>query len=246
MLYKVFDFADKEVSDVMVPRPEVVALSVDLPPEEALQAVLDSPYTRYPVYRELARRRSSASSTCATCSRRCTTAGSPTVQLEEIAAARVHGPGDEGPRGAADRVPAHEPAHGDRRRRVRRHGGHRHARGPCSRRSSARSRTSSTCRTSRSSASTTTRSASTARSRSTTSTSSSARAAAGGLPHGGRLRLRPARPRAGARRRDRGPTACASRSSTSRHAHRAARGRVPAAARAAERGRSEQPRAREA
>ena len=33
MLYKVFDFADKEVADVMVPRPEVVALSVDLPPE---------------------------------------------------------------------------------------------------------------------------------------------------------------------------------------------------------------------
>jgi putative hemolysin len=52
MLYKVFDFADKEVADVMVPRPEVVALSIDLPPEEALQAVIDSPYTRYPVYRE--------------------------------------------------------------------------------------------------------------------------------------------------------------------------------------------------
>src|SRR5437588_1937923 len=34
MLYKVFDFADKEASDVMVPRPEVVALSIDLPPEE--------------------------------------------------------------------------------------------------------------------------------------------------------------------------------------------------------------------
>ena len=52
MLYKVFDFADKEVADVMVPRPEVAAISVALPPEEALQAVLDSPYTRYPVYRE--------------------------------------------------------------------------------------------------------------------------------------------------------------------------------------------------
>ena len=52
MLYKVFDFADKEVSDVMVPRPEVVALSIDLPPEECLAAVIDSPYTRYPVYRE--------------------------------------------------------------------------------------------------------------------------------------------------------------------------------------------------
>src|ERR687883_448107 len=51
MLYKVFDFADKEASDVMVPRPEVVALSIDLPPEECLRAVMDSPYTRYPVYR---------------------------------------------------------------------------------------------------------------------------------------------------------------------------------------------------
>jgi putative hemolysin len=51
MLYKVFDFADKEVADVMVPRPEVVAISIELPPEEALQAVLISPYTRYPVYR---------------------------------------------------------------------------------------------------------------------------------------------------------------------------------------------------
>src|SRR5204863_10006571 len=52
MLYKVFDFADKEVSDVMVPRPEVVAISIALPAEEALKAVLESPYTRYPVYRE--------------------------------------------------------------------------------------------------------------------------------------------------------------------------------------------------
>jgi putative hemolysin len=51
MLYKVFDFADKEVADVMVPRPEVVALAVDLPPEECLAAVIESPYTRYPVYR---------------------------------------------------------------------------------------------------------------------------------------------------------------------------------------------------
>ena len=56
MLYKVFDFADKEVADVMVPRPEVSRSSVDLPPAEALEAVLDSPYTRYPVYREIARR----------------------------------------------------------------------------------------------------------------------------------------------------------------------------------------------
>jgi CBS domain containing-hemolysin-like protein len=52
MISKVFDFGDKEAADVMVPRPEVVALSIDLPPEEALAAVMDSPFTRYPVYRE--------------------------------------------------------------------------------------------------------------------------------------------------------------------------------------------------
>ena len=52
MLYKVFDFADKEVHEVMVPRPQVVAIKVDLPPEEALAALLESPFTRYPVYRD--------------------------------------------------------------------------------------------------------------------------------------------------------------------------------------------------
>ena len=51
MLYKVFDFADKEVHEVMVPRPEVVALSIDLPARECLAAVMESPYTRYPAYR---------------------------------------------------------------------------------------------------------------------------------------------------------------------------------------------------
>jgi putative hemolysin len=52
MLYKVFDFASKEVSAVMVPRPEVVAISVDMPPEDALATVVDSPFTRYPVFRD--------------------------------------------------------------------------------------------------------------------------------------------------------------------------------------------------
>src|SRR6266550_5289569 len=52
MVTRVFDFADKQASDVMVARPEVVAISIEMPPEEALKAVLESPYTRYPVYRE--------------------------------------------------------------------------------------------------------------------------------------------------------------------------------------------------
>src|SRR5436190_1391070 len=43
MLYNVFDFADKEVSDVMVPRPEVVALAIDMPPEECLKAAVEPP-----------------------------------------------------------------------------------------------------------------------------------------------------------------------------------------------------------
>jgi putative hemolysin len=35
----------------MVHRPDVVAISVDLPAEEALRSLVDSPYTRYPAYR---------------------------------------------------------------------------------------------------------------------------------------------------------------------------------------------------
>ncbi|MFN2469457.1 MAG: hemolysin family protein [Gaiellaceae bacterium] len=51
LIYKAFDFADKEVEEVMVSRPDVVAISIDLPPVECLAAVIDSPYTRYPAYR---------------------------------------------------------------------------------------------------------------------------------------------------------------------------------------------------
>jgi putative hemolysin len=52
MIDKVFVFGDKDAADVMVPRPEVAAVSVEMPPEQALATVLDSPYTRYPVYSE--------------------------------------------------------------------------------------------------------------------------------------------------------------------------------------------------
>ncbi len=52
MLYKVFDFAQKEAADVMVPRPDVVGIPVEMPAMDALHLVLDSPYTRYPVFRE--------------------------------------------------------------------------------------------------------------------------------------------------------------------------------------------------
>ncbi len=52
MVYKVFDFADKEAHEVMVPRPQVVALAADLPTQEALGALVGSPFTRYPVFRD--------------------------------------------------------------------------------------------------------------------------------------------------------------------------------------------------
>jgi len=48
----VFDFGDKDVADVMIAKPDVVAISVEMSPEDALATVLDSRYTRFPVYRE--------------------------------------------------------------------------------------------------------------------------------------------------------------------------------------------------
>jgi CBS domain containing-hemolysin-like protein len=50
MLHKVFEFADKDAVDVMVPRPDVVGVPVDLPVQETLRLVLSHPFTRYPVY----------------------------------------------------------------------------------------------------------------------------------------------------------------------------------------------------
>jgi len=52
MLHKVFEFADKDAVDVMVPRPDVIAVPVDLPVHEVLRLVLSHPFTRYPVYQE--------------------------------------------------------------------------------------------------------------------------------------------------------------------------------------------------
>ena len=127
MLYKVFDFADKEVHEVMVPRPQVVAISIAMPTEEALAALLSSPYTRYPVYRDsldeivgilhvrdlsALHDRGSRTSTWPSCS------GPPTSSSRRRTC------------GAPRRVPLEEPARGDRRRRVRGDAGDRDAGGP--------------------------------------------------------------------------------------------------------------------
>jgi len=50
MLDRVFDFADTEVRQVMVPRPDVVLIPITSTVAEAAALVDAHPYTRYPVY----------------------------------------------------------------------------------------------------------------------------------------------------------------------------------------------------
>ena len=51
LLHAVFDFADLEAADVMVPAGDVVWLDASLPPADALERALATPYTRFPVAR---------------------------------------------------------------------------------------------------------------------------------------------------------------------------------------------------
>lgn len=50
MIERVFQFADIMADEVLVPRTEVVALGIDTPYEDVLNTVLDSGYSRFPVY----------------------------------------------------------------------------------------------------------------------------------------------------------------------------------------------------
>src|SRR4051794_5449364 len=52
LLHNVFDFAGREVRDVMVPSPDVVWLEASLPAEDALQTVVEHSHSRYPVGKE--------------------------------------------------------------------------------------------------------------------------------------------------------------------------------------------------
>ena len=50
MLRSILDLADVEVSEIMTHRRNVEAIDADLPPTEAVDAVLQSPYTRLPIW----------------------------------------------------------------------------------------------------------------------------------------------------------------------------------------------------
>ncbi|MGF1472058.1 MAG: hemolysin family protein [Rubrobacteraceae bacterium] len=49
-LYNVFDFADKVAREIMVPRPDIEALSCDTPLAELAEAAAFGRFTRYPVF----------------------------------------------------------------------------------------------------------------------------------------------------------------------------------------------------
>jgi putative hemolysin len=49
MLHNVFDFADQEARDIMIPAAEVIWLEAELDGDDALDDVIDAPHSRYPV-----------------------------------------------------------------------------------------------------------------------------------------------------------------------------------------------------
>jgi Mg2+/Co2+ transporter CorB len=52
MLGGILDLRELEVSDVMVHRTKMMALDIDMPLEDLVKEILDSPYTRIPLWRE--------------------------------------------------------------------------------------------------------------------------------------------------------------------------------------------------
>jgi CBS domain containing-hemolysin-like protein len=52
MLQNIFEFSDKDAKQVMSPRPDMVAIPVDITFEELEKTILENQYTRYPVYEE--------------------------------------------------------------------------------------------------------------------------------------------------------------------------------------------------
>lgn len=52
MIHNIFEFDQKEVNDIMTHRKHVIAVSADMSLAEAMNFMLEEPYTRFPVYEE--------------------------------------------------------------------------------------------------------------------------------------------------------------------------------------------------
>ena len=52
LIHSIFDFADRHVKEVMVPNPKVLAIDINWKKNEILKFIVESGYTRYPVYED--------------------------------------------------------------------------------------------------------------------------------------------------------------------------------------------------
>ena len=128
LIHSIFEFGDTVVREVMLPRPDMVAVEADETIEAAIDRAIEGGFSRLPAYegstdnivglvylKDLVRR---------------ARAGEGSQPVRERAAAggvraRAEARRRAAPRDADEAVP-----HGDRGRRARRHRGPRHARGP--------------------------------------------------------------------------------------------------------------------
>jgi putative hemolysin len=52
LIHSVFDFADRSVKEIMVPRPNIYALDIEKPQDENIRFIVENGFSRYPVYRD--------------------------------------------------------------------------------------------------------------------------------------------------------------------------------------------------
>ncbi len=52
LLHGIFEFSDTTVKEVMVAKPDVSAIDINMPPKEALRYITETGFSRYPLYRE--------------------------------------------------------------------------------------------------------------------------------------------------------------------------------------------------
>ncbi len=52
MIHSVFEFVDRSVKEIMVPRPNIYALDMERPQEETVRFIVENEFSRYPAYRD--------------------------------------------------------------------------------------------------------------------------------------------------------------------------------------------------
>ncbi len=50
LIHSVFEFVDRSVKEIMVPRPNIYAIDIDKPQEETVRYIVENEFSRYPVY----------------------------------------------------------------------------------------------------------------------------------------------------------------------------------------------------